>query len=133
MNATFDEIEHELFRVMELKQVQRTCIDATGLGMQLAERAEGKFGWTVEAVSFTAPLKEQLAYALRTALEQRRLRLDPDPKLRADLRGIRKEVTAAGNFRFSGESKDGHCDRFWAKALRQHAAELKVNAGAAVL
>ncbi|PWU16660.1 MAG: hypothetical protein C5B50_13135 [Verrucomicrobia bacterium] len=29
---------------------------------------------------------------------------------------------ACGNIRFAGEAPDSHCDRFWAKALRQHAA-----------
>jgi len=94
--------------------------------------AKREFGGKVEPVTFTAPLKEQFAYALRTALEQRRLRLDPDPKLRADLRSIRKEITAAGNFRFGGETKESHCDRFWAKALRQHAADRRAKVGAMV-
>lgn len=132
-NATFDEMEEQLWRVLKLRRVQRACIDATGIGMHLAEKAEDEFGWKVEAVTFTAPLKERLAYGLRTALEQRRLRLDPDPRLRADLRSIRKEVTAGGNFRFGGETKESHCDRFWAKALRQHAAEMRVEVGAAAL
>jgi phage FluMu gp28-like protein len=131
-NATFDEMEQELFGLLELPQLRRACIDATGLGMQLAERAKRQFGWKAEPVTFTASLKEQLAYALRTALEQRRVRLDPDPKLRADLRSIRKEITAAGNFRFGGETKDSHCDRFWAKALRQHAADRRAKVGAMV-
>ena len=41
---------------------------------------------------------------------------------RADPRGIKKEVTAGGNIRFVGETGESHCDRFWAKALRQDAA-----------
>ena len=130
--ATFAEMEEELWAVLALPQLERACIDATGLGMQLAENAQREFGWKVEEVTFTAPLKEQMAYALRTALEQRRLRLDADPRLRADLRGIRKEITSAGNFRFGGESKDSHCDRFWAKALRQHALETRPQVGAMV-
>jgi len=48
--------------------------------------------------------------------------IDADPKLRADLHGVNKEVTASGHIRFAGESPDSHCDRFWAKALRQWAA-----------
>ena len=31
-------------------------------------------------------------------------------------------TTLSGNIRFVGESEDSHCDRFWAKALRHHAA-----------
>lgn len=132
-NQTFTEIEHELWPILELPQVKRCCIDATGLGMQLAERAKARFGWKVEPISFTQSMKEELAFTLRCAFEDRTVRIDTDPKLRADLRGIKKEVTSAGNIRFVGESEDSHCDRFWAKALRQHAAKHKVKFGAFVV
>lgn len=129
-DKTFSEIEHELHRILSLPKVQRCCIDATGLGMQLAEQARQQFGWKVEPITFTAPVKEELAFHLRHCFEDRLLRIDPSPALRSDLRGIKKETTVAGNIRFVGESEDdsgphasGHCDRFWAKALRQHAAK----------
>ena len=102
--------------------MKRCCIDSTGIGKQLAERAQEQFGWKVEGVHFTAALKEEMAFDLRTAFEERRLRIDPDPKLRADLCGVKKVVTSAGNIRFVAENDESHCDRFWAKALRQHAA-----------
>ena len=121
-DKTFTEIEHELYKLLELRQVKRCCIDATGLGMQLAERAKERFGSKVEPITFTPALKEELAFALRTAFEDRTLRIDPDPKLRSDLRALKKLVTSAGHIRFLGESDTGHCDRFWAKALRHHAA-----------
>jgi phage FluMu gp28-like protein len=58
----------------------------------------------------------------RRAFEDRAVGIDTDPALHADLRGIKKEFTSAGNIRFVGDTDDSHCDRFWAKALRQHAA-----------
>lgn len=118
----FADLEAELYRLLSLPALQRACIDATGLGMQLAERAAERFGWCVEPITFTAPVKEQLAFALRTDFEQRRLRLTPNDHLRADLLALRKEITLSGNLRFAGESGDSHCDRTWALALRQHAA-----------
>jgi len=120
-NKSFGEQEDELYRLLSLPQLQRACIDATGLGMQLAERARCQFGWKVEPITFTSAVKEQMAYRLRAAFEDKKLRISHDPELRADLRGIKKEVTSSGNIRFAGESEDSHCDRFWAKALRQHA------------
>jgi phage FluMu gp28-like protein len=120
-NKTFSEQEAELFRLLALPKLRRACLDATGLGMQLAERARQRFGWKVEALTFTAPLKEEMAYRLRAAFEDKTLRIPRDPQLHADLRGIKKEVTSSGALRFAGESGDSHCDRFWAKALRQHA------------
>ncbi len=122
LNRPFAEIEAELFRLLQLRQLKRACIDATGLGLQMAERAKRKFGWKVEPVTFTAAVKEEMAFQLRTDLEKRLVRLADDPRLHADLRGLRKETTTSGNLRFVGEVEDSHCDRFWAKALRQHAA-----------
>ncbi len=131
-NRPYSEIEFELYRLLALPQLKRACIDATGQGDQLAERARERFGWKVEAVKFTAPLKETLAYGLRNDFEERKLRIVSDEKLRADLRGLKKEVTASGNIRFVGETEDSHCDRTWAKALRQHAARRRPTAGGLV-
>src|ERR1041384_1587705 len=53
-------------------------------------------------------------------------------RLRLELRGVRKEFITSGNIRFAGESPDGHCDRFWAKALRQQAARYRIEVGGGV-
>lgn len=121
---TFEEQEQELYRLLALPQLRRACIDSTGLGMQLAERAQKRFGeYRVEAVRFSGPVKEELAFPLRSAHEDRTLRYRRDESLRKDLRGIKKEITPSGNIRFVGDSEDSHCDRFWAKALALHAGK----------
>lgn len=132
LNRPFAEIEAELYRLLRLPQLKRACLDATGMGLQLAERAQERFEWKVEPITFTAHQKEDLATGLRMDLEKRQVRLADDERLRADLRGIRKEITLGGHIRYAGETGDGHCDRFWAKALRQQAARYKVSAGALV-
>jgi len=131
-NKSFAEQEFELSRLMALPMVRRVCIDATGLGMQLAERAVERYGYRAEGVRFSGPVKEQLAFPLRAAHEDRTLRYGRDEKLRADLRGIKKETTIAGNIRFIGESEDSHCDRFWGKALALHAGKTEKSVGAMV-
>lgn len=109
-----------------LPHVERACIDATGLGAQLAEEAQEAFGkYRVEAVTFTNTVKESLAVGLRRRFEDRLLRIPPDPKIREDLHSVRKVTTAAGNVRFDAErTDDGHADRFWALALCDHAASV---------
>jgi phage FluMu gp28-like protein len=129
---TFSEIKFELYQLLRMPALKRCSVDASGLGMQLAEEAHADFGWKVEPITFTAQVKQELAFGLRTDFEERRLRLVRDDKLRADLRGIKKEVGLSGNIRFVGESADSHCDRFWAKALRQYAARDRGGIGAAV-
>lgn len=102
----------------------RTCIDNTGLGMQFAERAQEMFGkYRVEAVTFTGPTKERLAYPVRSAFEDRGIRIPfGDDLLVSDLRKIRKTRTAAGNIRFvATDDEQGHGDRFWSIALGMEA------------
>jgi len=132
LDRPFSEIEEELYRLLQLRQLKRACIDATGLGAQLAERATERFSWKIEPIIFTARIKEDLAISLKVDLEKRQVRLADEDKLRADLRGIRKEITHSGNSRYAGESDGSHCDRFWAKALRQYAARYNYGTGSLV-
>jgi phage FluMu gp28-like protein len=116
--GAFDEL-------MERLPVRRAAVDATGLGMQFAERAQQRFSkYKVEALRFTGPVKEQIAFPVRSAFEDKSLRVPNDRQVIADLRKVRKETTAAGNLRFVAEhdgEASGHADRFWALALAVHA------------
>ena len=123
--ATFESQEAVLYELLQLPNLRRACIDRTGIGFQFVERAQQRFGeYKVEAVTFTAPVKEELAYPVRAAFEDRSVRIPNDPKVRSDLRSIRKETTAAGNVRFAADrGPNGHADRFWALALALHAGK----------
>jgi len=120
----FSRQEKELYDFLELPITQRACIDNTGIGKQFAERGQEKYGqFMVEACPFTMQFKEQLAYPVRSAFEDRTIRIPSDEFLIADLRAIKKENTAAGNPRFYADrGKNGHADRFWALALAIHSA-----------
>ena len=120
---SFSRQEEILYPILALPNLRRCCIDASGLGMQLAERAAERFGrYRVESVKFSGPVKEELAYPFRTCFEDLNIRIPADPKLRSDLRAIKKETTASGNIRFSADrGENGHSDRFWAGALAIHA------------
>jgi phage FluMu gp28-like protein len=124
-NAKFAVQEAALYDILSLPNMRRCCIDASGLGMQLAERAQEKFGkYRVEPVTFTGPVKEELAYPLKAAFEDSNIRIPFNKFLRADLRAIKKVTTAAGNIRFAADSgENGHSDRFWSLALGIHAAK----------
>lgn len=120
-NMTKGEQEKVLWPWFE--RAQRVCIDATGLGIGWADDAKDKFGSRVEGVTFTARVKETLAYPVRGKMEDRLLRIPYDPTIRADLRSVTKQTSAAGNIRFTAErTPDGHADRFWGLALAVHAA-----------
>ncbi|MDR1456452.1 MAG: terminase family protein [Puniceicoccales bacterium] len=118
--ATQEGVLHELLRIPHLRRV---CIDQTGMGRQFAERAVVKFGaGRVEGITFTAEVKESLAYLLRSFFERRVVRIPNDDNIRADLHAVRREVTLTGNLRFAADrGRNGHADRFWALALAIHA------------
>lgn len=126
--ASFDQQEFALYKYLQLPQTRRCCIDQTGIGMQFAERAKQHFGsFKVEGIHFTESVKEELAYPVKIAFEKLRIRIPADPYIRADLRAIKKTITAAGNIRFAAKrSPGGHADRFWALALAIHAANTAV-------
>ncbi|ADH63786.1 protein of unknown function DUF264 [Allomeiothermus silvanus DSM 9946] len=106
-----------------LPQVRRACIDASGLGMQLAEEAQSRFGSRVEPVMFTRAVKEDLAVTLRRKFEDRLIRIPPDDRIRESLHAVRRITTSAGHIRFDADRDDaGHADEFWAAALMAHAA-----------
>lgn len=121
--APFDVQRAEIEAAMAALHPRRVCIDASGLGMQLAEELTRKHGARVEGVTFTSGVKEDLATRARMLFDQRRVRIPDDQKLISDIHGIRRIVTPAGNVRFDAErNQDGHSDRFWALALALHAA-----------
>jgi phage FluMu gp28-like protein len=124
-NVPFDEQERVLYELLELPTLRRACIDNSGLGRQLIERAQKRFGaYKVEPVTFTLATKEELAYPLKAGFEDHSVRIPDDPKIIASHRAVRKETTASGNVRFVAESTEaGHADDFWAHALALHAAK----------
>lgn len=114
-----------LFEILKHPRMRRFCIDSTGIGMQLAEEAQFGFGqYRVEAVNFSGPVKEELAYSLRNAMEDRLIYIPDEFEIREDFHSIRKITTAAGNIRFDVAATEarGHADRFWSCALANHAA-----------
>ena len=121
-NMRKSEQEAILYPIMA--QCERICLDYTGLGIGWGDDAQDKFGTSrVECVTFTARSKEAMAYPVRSKMEDRRLRIPYDKHVRADLRSVTKQTTAAGNVRFTAErTPDGHADRFWALALAIEAA-----------
>src|ERR1051326_1110504 len=60
-NRPFSEMEECLHPILRLSQLKRCCFDAGGPGAHLHERMKDAFGWKIEGLKFTAPLKEKLA------------------------------------------------------------------------
>jgi phage FluMu gp28-like protein len=124
--VNFTAQEGAVNRLLENRSVKRLCIDATGIGLQMSERLQQRWGkYRVEAVNFSAPVKSELAMPLRRLFEDKLVRIPKDDAIREDLHSVRKIVTAANNIRLDVDRSDtdGHADRFWALGLAYHAAE----------
>ena len=64
--------------------LRRLCIDASGLGMQLAEELKKRYSSLVEPVSFTLKVKEDLATYARMQFEKRQIRIPDNHELIRD-------------------------------------------------
>lgn len=124
-NHSFAAQKQILYPLLNHPNMRRACIDATGLGMQIAEEAQTEFGkFKVEAVTFSGKVKEELAYGLYTDVEDRTLFMPRDELARESLHSVKKVTTAANNIRFDADATEetGHGDHFWALALARNAA-----------
>lgn len=122
--VTYSAQEGMLNVLMANPLLQRLCIDATGIGNDLAERMVQRWNYRVEAVTFTPAVKQNLAMPLVRLFQDRRARIPGEDDLRESLHKVRKIVTEAGNIRLdAARDDDGHADEFWAAGLATHAAD----------
>lgn len=126
-NQKFAHQFYELEKFLRLPNCRRACLDQTGLGEQLTEQAQDRFGkYRVVGVRFTNQVKETLAFQLLRRMEDRDFIIPKLDVIRDDFHSIEKETTAAGNARLKANKNqsedDSHADYFWASALCNHAA-----------
>ena len=119
-NQPFGVQRNVFFALMRLPQMRRACIDKTGLGADIAEKALEVFGPSrVEGIDFTPANKETMAIGIKQSFEDQKDRIPADHIIRQSIHSVKKTPTATGHFRFDADRTDtiGHADHFWAKAL----------------
>lgn len=106
----------------------RACIDQHGIGRQLTEESQDRFGSKVEGLDFTNANKEILAVGLKDTVEDHGVLIPKDDTIHTSLHAIKKTMTATGLARFDAERNEaiGHADHFWALALCDHAGSAPV-------
>jgi phage FluMu gp28-like protein len=106
------------------KVAERGCIDATGIGANIAENLATDFPGRIEAVEFNQSNKERMAIAVKTDMESRSLLIPESLAVRRSIQSVKRFVGATGNIRFdAARSEAGHADEFWALALANAAAQ----------
>ncbi|MEW5803737.1 MAG: terminase family protein [bacterium] len=113
-----------LWSILAHPACRRACIDATGLGAQIAEEAIEQFGeYKVEAIEFNTKNKEVMAGGLKKNFDDRGSEIPVDQVIRESLHSIKRYPSPTRHFRFDADRSEetGHADHFWAKALSVNA------------
>lgn len=120
----FTEQYKRICEVMERSKITRLCVDSTGLGMQLAEMLQKRFGrFTVECCTFNNSFKEAITNQIYMSMEDNSFLIPDSTEIINAFHSIKKTVTAAGHNRYdSARNDNGHADEFWAAALANYAA-----------
>lgn len=93
-------------------------IDSTGLGRNLGEDLERRFGRKIELVQFTQNVKSELANSSKILFEERNIVLPNDKLLIAQFHSLKQKITTAGNAIFDVEkNRFHHGDKMWAISL----------------
>lgn len=125
-NADFDSQFDVLCRLMENLPIYRCAIDNGGIGSNLAENAQKRYGERVEQYRFSLQSKEVLAMNVKMGLERREYELDNNRDFHAQIHSIKRTPSSGGGFRYDAERNErGHADSFWAWALASYAASTK--------
>ncbi|MDE3178919.1 MAG: terminase family protein [Acidobacteriota bacterium] len=105
--------------------IRRIDIDQSGMGLAIAEQLEREFPGKVEGVQFTQSAKESLAVGARRRMEERKVRIPGDERVRASFRSLKRTQNAIGQIRFDTEhdAAAGHADHWWAFALAEMACQ----------
>ena len=124
-NVKYAEQKELVRKLLSNSKCRKLAIDATGIGNQLAEEIKEEFGSRmVEPIMFAPRIKEEMAYKLLYAFQDRNIRFPDDEDIKNDIHSVKRlNTTANGIVRFDADRSetDGHADRFWAFALAIYA------------
>lgn len=123
-NVKYQDQKSIIKSVLNLNNTRRLAIDSTGIGNQLSEELKDEYGSRmVEPVMFTQKTKEELAYKLLYAFQDKNIRIPDDEDIKNDIHSIKRMNTSTGAIRFDAQRSetDGHADRFWSFALAIYA------------
>ena len=108
------------------RAIYKVCIDAGGIGMQLAEDLKAKHGNRVEQFHIGHKSKATIVERVKKFVAQQRVSVPNDGNIRNDLCSMKRIAMKSGGHTYDGQSGDSHCDYFLALAMALEAAEQSV-------
>lgn len=118
-SMAFAKQEEVLFELLAKLPVVRCLVDATGLGMQLAENAVTKFPGKVTPVTFNPQSKVAMAAGAKRKFQDGIVRMRDETKRQYELYSIKQRAGSADSIVITSEAglSDGHSDYAWAAFL----------------
>lgn len=122
-NKEFSYQESYIGNLIKSLNPVKVCIDASGIGANLAENLHRKFA-TVKEVKFTNETKNEMFTLTRANIGNGKLFIPDDNSLVEDMHKIRRLVSPSGNLTFNASRDDnGHADDATAVALAVYATK----------
>lgn len=122
-NKEFSYQEDYIGKLIKTLNPIKVCIDATGIGAQLAENLHKRFG-QVKEIHFSNENKNEMFTLTRSKMGDSTLFIPNDNALIEDLHKIRRLVGPSGKLSFSASRDDkGHADDATAIALAVYATK----------
>lgn len=126
----FADQELVLASVLSKLPIIKMYIDQSGIGRNLAENINKRFGSRAEGVDFTNNTKTMWATDAKMAFQNRNLLLPVDKDMAYQIHSIKKMVTGNKSLVFDTASNEKHhADKFWALALGLSAANMGKSTG----
>ena len=111
----------EAASIIKALHIRKMCVDATGLGMQLAEDLQRDFGPIIHPVTFTNQNKVEMFNGLKKAFSDGSCLIPDNPDLLKEFQSIKRVITA-NSISYQAERDDsGHADNAVASALAHYA------------
>lgn len=122
-NKEFSFQEEYIGNLIKTLNPVKVCVDATGIGAQLAENLHKRFG-QVKEIHFSNETKNEMFTLTRSKIGNKTLFIPNDNALIEDLHKIRRIVGPSGSLSFSASRDDkGHADDATAIALAVYATK----------
>lgn len=116
-------VQEEIIRgILNHPNIAKGYIDQGAQGYAMAESLYGEFGVLCEPIAITAPRKASLCERVRQYIQQQRVGLPRDPKIRQDVLSMRRKATEKGGLTYEGGTRETHADYFLALSLALEAA-----------
>lgn len=125
-NCEYDTQFKEISMVIDALHPRRVCIDATGIGNNLAENLKKKYPSIVNPVVFNNSNKNEMFGDAKQMMGTSRMFIPNDSVLVNEFHSIRRVVSSSGALSYSAPRENGsHADRATACILALNAANNK--------